>query len=83
MIVYKIHNVENFDDAKPIIEALEDFNKDISAIWVPKEWAHVEGIGDFERTTVISKSIIKSLLKPKTLNNFYKTLMTSWVLKIS
>ena len=49
MIVYKIHNVENFDDTKPIIEALEDFNKDKSAIWVPKEWAHVEGIGDFEK----------------------------------
>lgn len=62
MIVYKIHNVENFDDAKPIIEALEDFNKDKSAIWVPKEWAHVEGIGDFEKTTVIS--VINNNKKP-------------------
>jgi hypothetical protein len=54
MIVYKIHNVDNFNDAKPIIEAIKDFNKDKSAIWVPKEWAHVVGIGDFEKTTVIS-----------------------------
>lgn len=54
MIVYKIHNVDNFNDAKPIIEAIKEFNKDKSAIWVPKEWAHVEGIGDFEKTTVIS-----------------------------
>lgn len=70
MIVYKIHNVENFDDAKPIIEALEDFNKDKSAIWVPKEWAHVEGIGDFEKTTVISVISNKKPIKAENIKQF-------------
>lgn len=70
MIVYKIHNVENFDDAKPIIEALEDFNKDKSAIWVPKEWAHVEGIGDFEKTTVISVINNKKPIKAENIKQF-------------
>ncbi len=70
MIVYKIHNVENFDDAKPIIEALEDFNKDKSAIWVPKEWAHVEGIGDFEKTTVISVINNKKPIKAENIKQY-------------
>ena len=70
MIVYKIHNVENFDDAKPIIEALEDFNKDKSAIWVPKEWAHVEGIGDFEKTTVISVVNTEKPIKAEDIKQF-------------
>lgn len=70
MIVYKIHNVENFDDTKPIIEALEDFNKDKSAIWVPKEWAHVEGIGDFEKTTVISVINNKKPIKAENIKQF-------------
>lgn len=70
MIIYKIHNVENFDDAKPIIEALEDFNKDKSAIWVPKEWAHVEGIGDFEKTTVISVINNKKPIKAENIKQF-------------
>lgn len=70
MIVYKIHNVENFDDAKPIIEVLEDFNKDKSAIWVPKEWAHVEGIGDFEKTTVISVINNKKPIKAENIKQF-------------
>lgn len=70
MIVYKIHNVNSFDDAKPIIEALEDFNKDKSAIWVPKEWAHVEGIGDFEKTTVISVVNTKKPIKAENIKQF-------------
>jgi len=70
MIVYKIHNVSNFNDAKPVIEALEDFNKDKSAIWVPKEWAHVEGIGDFEKTTVISVLSNDKHIKAENIKDF-------------
>lgn len=70
MIVYKIHNVDNFNDAKPIIEAIKEFNKDKSAIWVPKEWAHVEGIGDFEKTTVISVINNKKPIKAENIKEF-------------
>lgn len=70
MIVYKIHNVSNFTDANPVIEALKDFNKDKSAIWVPKEWAHVEGIGDFEKTTVISVNNNKKPIKAENIKGF-------------
>lgn len=76
MIVYKIHNVDNFNDAKPIVEALKDFNKDKSAIWVPKEWAHVEGIGDFEKTTVIS--VINNSNKPIKAENIKKFLQDAY-----
>lgn len=78
MIVFKIHNVNTFNDAKPIIEAIKEFNKNKSAIWVPKEWAHVEGIGDFEKTTVISvinnKKPIKAENIKKFLQNAYDSL---------
>lgn len=70
MIVYKIHNVNNFNDAKPVIEAIKEFNKDKSAIWVPKEWAHVEGIGDFEKTTVISVINTKKPIKAENIKQF-------------
>lgn len=70
MIVFKIHNVNTFNDAKPIIEAIKEFNKDKSAIWVPKEWAHVEGIGDFEKTTVISVINNKKPVKAENIKQF-------------
>jgi hypothetical protein len=70
MIVFKIHNVNTFNDAKPIIEAIKEFNKDKSAIWVPKEWAHVEGIGDFEKTTVISVINNKKPIKAENIKKF-------------
>ena len=47
MIIIKIHNVFNLADAQPVIDVIKEFNEDKSAIWVPKEWASVEGVGDF------------------------------------
>lgn len=70
MIIIKVHNVFNLVDAQPVIDAIEEFNKDKSAIWVPKEWAHVEGIGDFEKTTVISVLNTKKPIKPENIKQF-------------
>lgn len=70
MIIIKVHNVFNLADAQPVIDAIEEFNKDKSAIWVPKEWAHVEGIGDFEKTTVISVLNTKKPIKPENIKQF-------------
>lgn len=70
MIIIKIHNVFNFADAQPVIDAIEEFNKDKSAIWVPKEWASVEGVGDFEKTTVISVLNTKKPIKPENIKQF-------------
>ena len=70
MIIIKIHNVFNFADAHPVIDAIEEFNKDKSAIWVPKEWASVEGVGDFEKTTVISVLNTKKPIKPENIKQF-------------
>ena len=77
MIVYKIHNVNNLNDAKPIIEAIKEFNQDKSTIWLPEEWAHVEAIGDYEPVTVIyvrnQGKRIDAIKNPKLLYDFLKT----------
>lgn len=70
MIIIKIHNVFNLADAQPVIDAIKEFNKDKSAIWVPKEWASVEGVGDFEKTTVVSVVNSKKPIKPEDIKQF-------------
>lgn len=51
--MYIYHINASLKDMKPIVDVIEDFNKDKSALWIPKGYATVEAVGDFEDKLVI------------------------------
>ena len=51
--MYIYHINASLKDMKPIVDVIEDFNKDKLALWIPKGYATVEAVGNFDDKLVI------------------------------